>query len=314
MTLINPSLLTATRIGVSRRVKDAYDAVPMSALWWMLVASEIPASGGGVNVYLSKKLPRMRKWVGSRVANNVDRYAKQYLVEDYENTISIGANDIKDDNLGVYNDIIDGLGRSGRLWPNDIAYDAIVNGSTALHMDGQPFFNGSHPLDIPGAPSTQSNLHTSMPLTAANFETVVTRMQNLQGEDGKPLGVGLGKLLLVVAPALRSTAKHICESPTVGYLSNSSSTASDSNRNAGVADYVVIPDLTANSATTWYLIDPNVPLKPFLFIVQERPTNVVSMDQPNDDNMFNLNEAKFGINGRGTYGYGLWQAAHKCTA
>ncbi len=314
MTLINPSLLQATRISVSRKLKDAYDAVPADALWHTKLASEVPAKGGGINHYLTQRIPRLRRWTGARVVNNVKRIAQQILVADWEDTVGINVNDIKDDNLGSYDEIIEGLGRAGRMWPNDVVYEAITNGSTALCVDGQPYFNASHPLEVPGAASTQSNLHTSMALTAANFETVVTRMQNLKGEDNKPLGVGMGKLLLVVPPALRSTAKMILSSDQAGYLSNSSSTASDSNRNKGEADYLVIPDLTANSASTWYVIDPNLPLKPFLFVVQEKPDNVVSKDRPTDDNVFDLNEAVYGVSARGEYGYGMWQAAHKCTA
>ena len=314
--LVNPSVLAATRVAVEARVASAYRSVSENMLWYNQVATTIPGSGSGMTIYLEQTLPRMRKWVGSRNYNGVKRIAQSLTFDDYEDSIKISVNDLNDDNLQVYNAIISGLGRAARLWPNDMVYNAVINGGTATCVDGQPFFNASHPLEGDGivAGTVQSNLHTSMALTAANFGTVRLRARKLKGEDNKPLNVGMGKLLLVVPPDLEDTARRIVSADMVGYLSNNSSNASDSNLYKGAAEVLVIPELAADSGTTWYLIDPNFEMKPFIFGLREEPNRIISMDQATDEGVFERNEVRYGVKGRGCYGYGLWQLAHKCTA
>lgn len=315
--LINPSaLVNATRTVVDSRVKKAYAAVEASQLWYNLLGEVIPGGNtSAITLYLEHKIPRLRKWVGPRVAYGIKRIAQTLTFDDFEETIGIGMNDIEDDTLQVYNSIIDGLGRSARLWPNDLIYTAMINGSTAVCLDGQPFFNASHPYEPQeGAASTQRNLHTTMSLTVANYETVRQRMMALKGEDGKSLHIGTGQLLLVVPTELEVTAKRIVEADLAGYLANNSSTAVDTNVNRGTSKVLVIPDLSADSATTWYLIDPNQPMKPFVVAMRKEPNQVVSRDKPTDSNVFDSNTAYYGVHGRAQYGYGLWHTAHKCTA
>lgn len=315
--LINPSALVgATRTVVDSRVKKAYASVEASELWYNMLAEVIPGgSTSAITLYLEHRIPRLRKWVGARIAYGIKRIAQTLTFDDYEETIGINLNDIEDDQLQVYNSIMDGLGRSARLWPNDMAYLALVNGSTAVCVDGQPFFNGSHPYEPQdGAASTQSNLHTTMALTVANYGTVRQRMMMLKGEDGDTLGVAQGQLVLAVPTELGDTAKRIVEADLAGYLANNSSTASDSNVYKNTSKVLVIPKLSTDSATTWYLVDPNAPLKPFIVAMRKEPNQVVSCDRPTDPKVFDTNTAYYGVHGRAQYGYGLWQFAHKCTA
>lgn len=313
--LVNPSVLAATRVAVDKKVRDAYAATPDNLLWYKQIAAEIPSNGDGVTYYLEQMLPRLREWIGARHIRGMKRNAKTVLNAPYEGTVGISMDDIENDNLGVYSSVIEGLGRSAALWPNDLVEAAILD-TTTTWIDGQPFFNGNHPLQLQnGADTVQSNLHTAMSLTAANFGTVRGRMRALKGEDNKPLGVARGrKLLLVVPQALEDTARRIVGADMVGYLSNNSSTASDSNLYKEAADVLVLPELDANSATTWYLFDVNGPIKPFLVQIRKRPTQVIMKDKPTDDNVFHHNMAYYGVDGSGAYAYGLWQLAHKCTA
>jgi phage major head subunit gpT-like protein len=314
--LVNPSVLAATRVAVEARIAAAYRGVSENMLWYNQIATTIPGSGSGMTLYLEQTLPRMRKWISSRNYHGIKRVAQSLTYEAYEDSIKIGVDDLNDDNLQVYNAIIAGLGRAARLWPNDMMYNCITAGSTATCVDGQPFFNASHPLEGDGITSgtVQSNLHTGMALTAANYGTVRLRARKLKGEDNKPLNVGMGKLLLAIPPDLEDTARRIVVADSVGYLSNNSSTATDPNIYKGTADILVIPELAIDSATTWYLIDPNWDMKPFIFGLREEPNRVISLDQPTSEGVFERNEVRYGVKGRCCYGYGLWQMAHKCTA
>lgn len=315
--IINPSVLAATRVAVDMRVRAAYAAVPKDLLWYNQIATVIDSAGKtGITYYLDQMVPRLRKWVGSRHVLGLKRIAETMLNEEYERTIGIPIPDIETDNLGVYQAAQDQLGRVAALWPNDLVEAGFVAGVTTTWLDGQPFFNGSHPLELAdGALSTtQSNLHTGMALTAANFGTVRARMRLLKGEDNKVLGVGNGQLLCVVPQALEDTANKIFGADQAGYLYNASSTASDSNPYKNAAKVLVLPDLDAHSSTTWGLFDPNGPIKPFLVQIRKYPNRVVSVDKPTDQPVFENNMAYFGVNGSGACAFGLWQLAHLCTA
>jgi len=313
--IVNPSQLLNARVVVSTRVRDAYANTPDALLWWKQIAEEVPSATGTQAYFVEHLIPRLRKWVGPRHVRGIKREAVTVVDDNYEGTIGIPVNEIEDDTYALRTSAMDALGRSAAMWPNDLIYAALID-TTTTWIDGQPFFNGSHPLDLQdAAATTQSNLHTSMSLTAANFGTVRARMRGIKGEDGKPIGVGRGrKLLLVVPQGLEDTANRIVVADTVGYLSNNSAVSSDSNLYKGAADVLVLPELDASSSTTWYLLDPLSPIKPFIFQRRQLPNQVVIKDRPTDDNVFDDDEVVFGVKGRGNYAYGLWQAAHKCTA
>jgi phage major head subunit gpT-like protein len=313
--IVNPSQLLNARIVVNARHRKAYQETPDDLMWYKAIAEEVPSSSDAQAYFVEHTIPRLRKWVGARHVRGIKREAVTVYNENYEGTLGIPVNEIEDDQYGLRMSAIDGLGRSSALWPNDLIYNALID-TTTTWIDGQPFFNGSHPLLLQdGAATTQSNLHTTMGLTAANYGTVRARMRGIKGEDNKPIGIGRGrKLLMIVPQALEDTANRIVGADQVGYLSNTASTASDSNIYRGSADVLVLPELDASSTTSWYLVDPFSPIKPFFVQVRQRPSNVVVLDRPTDPNVFDDDMVLFGVKGRGNYGFGLWQAAHKCTA
>jgi phage major head subunit gpT-like protein len=313
MALINASVLSTLKTQLSGVFDDAYKSVGVDEQWYKQIAQEVPSNTASVTYYLNQQIPRLREWVGPRIENNIKRNGYTVTNRDFEDTIAVDVNDIEDDNAGLYTTQFEALGRAAAMWPNDLVYAALIAGSTGLCIDGQPFFNGSHPLEIPGAATTQSNLHTSLALTAANYGTVRARAKALKGEDGKPLMVGR-KLLLAVPTELEDTGRRVLQADNVGYLSNASSNATDSNIYKGTADLLVIPELSADSATTWYLLDVGQVLKPFIVQVRKAPNQIVAKDKADDEGVFTDRKCRFGVHGRGEGTYGLWQLAHKCTA
>lgn len=313
--IVNPSQLLNARIVVSNRVRNAYAATPPELMWYKAIADEVPSTSDAQAYFVEHMIPRMRKWIGPRHVRGIKREAVTVYNENHEATVGIPVNEIEDDQYALRMGSMDAVGRSGALWPNDLIEAALID-TTTTWIDGQPFFNASHPLTPQdAAASTQSNLHAGMALTAANYGTVRARMRALKGEDNKPLGIGRGRRMLLIVPqSLEDTANRIIGADQVGALGNAGSTASDSNLYRGSADILVLPELDAASATSWYLLDQFSPIKPFFVQVRQRPTNVVVLDRPTDPNVFDDDMVLFGVKGRGNYGFGLWQAAHKCNA
>lgn len=63
------------------------------------------------------------------------------------------------------------------------------------------------------------------------------------------------------------------------------------------------------SGASWFLIDDSRPIKPLILQVR-RPIDLVSLDDPKDENVFKRKEFVYGMDGRLAAGVGLWQLAY----
>lgn len=71
---------------------------------------------------------------------------------------------------------------------------------------------------------------------------------------------------------------------------------------------VSVANTDGGSGTPWFLLCTNMPLKPLIY--QERKTfDFVAKDKLTDDNVFDLNEFRYGADARSNVGYGFWQQA-----
>lgn len=70
---------------------------------------------------------------------------------------------------------------------------------------------------------------------------------------------------------------------------------------------------TANTdggaGSPWFLLDVSRALKPIILQVRRDWTDIVSRDKVTDDNVFDLNEFRYGVDARYNAGYGFWQFA-----
>jgi phage major head subunit gpT-like protein len=74
----------------------------------------------------------------------------------------------------------------------------------------------------------------------------------------------------------------------------------------GVAQSVANTD--GGGGTPWFLLDVSKVLKPLIWQLR-KAGQFVSLDNPNDANVFNKKEYQYGWDGRGNAGYGFWQFA-----
>lgn len=61
--------------------------------------------------------------------------------------------------------------------------------------------------------------------------------------------------------------------------------------------------------TAWYLLDTTRALKPLIYQTR-RSFDLVALDKPTDQNVFNRKEFVYGVDGRANAGYGFWQMAY----
>lgn len=63
------------------------------------------------------------------------------------------------------------------------------------------------------------------------------------------------------------------------------------------------------SGEPWFLMDLSRPLKPIILQIRKRP-EFVSMDRPDDENVFMRKKFRYGVDDRKNVGFGLWQLAY----
>ena len=63
------------------------------------------------------------------------------------------------------------------------------------------------------------------------------------------------------------------------------------------------------SGEPWFLMDLSRPLKPLILQIRKRP-EFVSMDRPDDENVFMRKKFRYGVDDRKNVGFGLWQLAY----
>lgn len=69
-----------------------------------------------------------------------------------------------------------------------------------------------------------------------------------------------------------------------------------------------VSNMQAGTGPSWFLVDASRTLRPLVY-QKRRPYRFVSMDKPNDNNVFWHNEYIYGCDGRSNVGFGLWQLA-----
>jgi len=302
--LITPASLKALQVTLDLRFKQAYAAAqPISPR----IASTIQ-SGARANVYpLHAKVAKLRPWDGERKINNAKAYKYQLDNQSFELTIEVDRDDMEDDSIGVYSGLVDEMGMSARMWPDDLVFSTILEGENVNAYDDVPFFSNSHALGS----STIDNLFATTALTASNFASVRASMMEYAGEDGESLMVRPDVLL--VPPALEVTARKIVQASTIV---DSGTTGAVDNVLRGLCEVIVAPQLSASaggSDSTWYLLDTTRPIRPFVFQQRQAP-EMVMLTNPNDEHVMMRNKFIYGVKARGAGGFGPFWLAAKCSA
>ncbi len=243
------------------------------------------------------KIPRMREWIGDRVIQNLAAYGYTIKNRDWEATVAVDRNDIEDDTIGIYRPLIQALGQSAALHPDELVFELLVNGFTLKCYDGQPFFAPEH---VDGDQPPQSNMTTAA-LSATSYGAARAAMMSLKDEHGRPLKIVPN--LLVVPPALEKVGREI--------LLAERDAAGATNPWRQTAELLVAPELAGHD-TMWFLFDVSKPIKPLIF-QRRRAPEFVALDDPRDENVFMRKEYVYGTDSRDNAGYGLWQLAYGST-
>lgn len=225
----------------------------------------------------------IRKWIGPRQLGTLLQKNLQVENDDYEATIGIPANAIKDDQIGIYGEVAEGKGRQCRaLWAKLAVAAMVGNGKW---LDDSAFFSTTRKFNG----NTINNKGTSA-LSATAYGVARVAMMSYVGYDGEPLEIVPD--LLVVGPSLEATAKQIVENDKV--VTSYGADTEDAtmlnhvaapNPNYKTAEVLVHPRLTGTYVNYWFLMCTTYVIKPV--VVQKREEGpLIALDKPTDPNVF----------------------------
>lgn len=157
MAIVTSSLLTALMTGFRADFQQAQAATPTH---WRDVATEVPSTSKSNTYGWLGQFPKLREWVGARVAK--DMAASGYAVTNktYESTVAVKRDDIEDDNVGVYRPLFAEMGRAAAAHPDELVFALLAAGFTTVCYDGQYFFDTDHPV-YPNVDGTGTAVSTS---------------------------------------------------------------------------------------------------------------------------------------------------------
>src|SRR5690606_26276028 len=113
---------------------------------WQRIAMKVPSTTKSNDYKWLGSWPKMRKWIGDKFANSLAAFGYSITNEDWEVTIAVDRNDIKDDQLGIYGPQTLMGGESAAELPEDIVSALINGGFTTKCFDNQYFFDTDHPI------------------------------------------------------------------------------------------------------------------------------------------------------------------------
>ncbi|ALF02107.1 Mu-like prophage major head subunit gpT family protein [Salipiger abyssi] len=104
------------------------------------------------------ELGPMREWIGERFIERLEVDGFTIRNRKFEKTIGIQADDIADDQIGIYAPIVSDMGQTAAELPDDLVWEQLEKGFTTEHYDGQMFFDTDHPVvDEKGVEQSVSN-------------------------------------------------------------------------------------------------------------------------------------------------------------
>ncbi|WP_158780712.1 Mu-like prophage major head subunit gpT family protein [Pantoea sp. BAV 3049] len=282
--------------------KSFQNGLKLSTPNWQRVATRIPSTGAANFYAWLEMFPKMREWIGEKQLTKLLEHDFVVPNRDFEATVVVKRNHIKDDQLGIYGIQASGAGDSATMWPDELVFELLDKAFTAKGYDGLPFISDKHKM----GDTTYSNMGKA-PLSVAtqteakaSFGAARTQMKKLKDRHNRPLN--LRPDLLVVPPALEDVAKTLV---TTDRLEDGKP-----NLYKGAAEVLVVQHLTSDTA--WFLLDTTQVLKPLIYQDRETPT-FVSQTTMDSDDVFMRAEYKYGVEGRGAAAFGYWQMAYGST-
>jgi len=153
--LLNATSLRSLYTGFSTAFQSGFTGVESQ---YQSIATVVPSSTRSNEYGWLGQMPRVREWLGERQVQNISTSGYTIKNRKFESTISVDADDVADDNIGIYAPLFQEFGRSAAAFPDELVFALLLAGFSTLCYDGQYYFDVDHPvLDANGQAQSVSN-------------------------------------------------------------------------------------------------------------------------------------------------------------
>ena len=244
-----------------------------------LICTTLPEEGAYTKIPVSANMPMPRLFEAERSSQGKDvTVVQNYNQATYELTIDLDSDLVR--NAKAYNqaDLLEEAVESATLFPDYLASQAVLAGTSNTAYDGVAFYGTTHKYANAGSNAINnivSATGTTVTALYADMQTAVARMKTFKDNQGRLLNpqIGMGaKNLVVHCPAALElpfrqlvTASMV---PIAVPVTTSGTAAAPVQGNilGGVAEILGDGYFDGTSASAWYLHYVAKKARPFVFI------------------------------------------------
>ena len=194
------------------------------------------------------QIPGFREWVGDRIFKNVRSQKFEVINRSWEDSVSMGKDEIEDDQFSVYAPLVQMMGEAWALLKYKLAIQALLE--NPLCFTGKAFFADDHAY----GDNAIDNVVTDA-LSETTFEAAFTAASAYKFSNGELCMTRFTHL--VHGPKLHGTAFHIVDAET-----HASGGVQIPNPNFKRVQRVELEFLAGAYDDYWMLLDCSKPIKP----------------------------------------------------
>jgi len=250
-------------------------------------------------------VPSLRRWIGEKRARLLNAYTFTVEAVDWEATIEIRLNTLRDRTFNLYEQRIRGLAVNAARHPYEQVSDLVAAGLTSVCYDGQYFFDTDHAEGESGVQSNRlTGTGTSVAQVRADYFAAKSALMGFRDDFGRPMWSGEFRPLIWAPNSgpIMDAFETLRSEETLAISSGSQT----NNTIRGKFDIIYDPRLT--DANNWVMFNPDSHMKPFVCLEREAIHYVDNFGLQNPD-VFNRRVGLAGVEGRNAYDYAMWQSA-----
>ncbi len=273
---------------------------------WQQIAMTMDSTGYSETYAFLGATPAMREWLSERVPTGLNANPFTIANKDYEATIEVDRNALRDDRYGEIRIQVQMLAETARRYYDEMAFTVLGEGDQTTYgqcYDGLEFFDTQH-KEGSYYTTVQSNLGSST-LSSSSISATRAAIMKFKNDRGKPLGITPDTL--IVPPDLEDLAIQLTQSGTTDASGNATGAATGL-KNPQTGRFKVISSPWITDTDSWIMACCGGVNKPLIF--QNRQATEFGALEGNTEKGFMSKKFLYGVDNRFNFGYGNWRYAY----
>jgi phage major head subunit gpT-like protein len=303
---VTPSDISSTLLlpGLKAIFLEEYEKTEDNA--WKQFSMMMDSTGYSETYAFLGATPAMREWLTERIPTGLQANPFTLANKDFEATIEVDRNALKDDRYGEIRAQVQMLAEASRRYYGQMAFTVLGEGDQTTYgscYDGLEFFDTQHKE---GAYYTtvQSNLGSSA-LSLTAISATRAAMMNFKNDRGLPMGAVPDTI--IVSPAYEDLALQLVGSNTTDASGNGTGNFTGLN-NPQKGRFQVISSPWITDTDSWIMASCGGIKKPLIF--QNRQATEFNALEGNSEKGFMSKKFLYGVDNRFNFGYGDWRTAY----